>query len=93
MVTMRRGKANAVRKLGTLNACSFLTFAAVVFRLELLGLLAPIVLLSLISRRVTFWQLSSFIFRAALTTHHRTFRDDLTYRFLLLAKIDLARGC
>lgn len=59
MVTMRRGKANAVRKLGTLNACSFLTFAAVVFRLELLGLLAPIVLLSLISRRVTFWQLVS----------------------------------
>ncbi|PLW27310.1 hypothetical protein PCASD_20687 [Puccinia coronata f. sp. avenae] len=59
MITMRRGKASSVRKLGTLNACSFLTFAAVVFRLELMGLLVPIVLLSLISKRVTFWQLVS----------------------------------
>lgn len=59
MITMKRGKTNSVRKQGTLNACSFLTFAAVIFRLELVALLAPIVLLSLISKRVTFWQLVS----------------------------------
>ncbi|KAH9460046.1 hypothetical protein MJO29_003996 [Puccinia striiformis f. sp. tritici] len=59
MMTMRRGNPNSTRKLGTLNACSFLTFAAVIFRLELIGLLAPIALLGLISKRVTFWQLVS----------------------------------
>lgn len=76
MVTMRRGKANAARKLGTLNACSFLTFAAVVFRLELLGLLAPIVLLSLISRRVTFWQLVSRGFLATFAGLEMTLPID-----------------
>lgn len=59
MRTMQRGRTNTSRRLRTLNACSFLTFAAVVFRLELLGLLVPIVLLSLLSKRVTFWQLVS----------------------------------
>ncbi|EFP77688.2 dolichyl-P-Man:Man(7)GlcNAc(2)-PP-dolichol alpha-1,6-mannosyltransferase, variant 2 [Puccinia graminis f. sp. tritici] len=59
MITMKRGKTNSARKQGTLNACSFLTIAAVIFRLELVALLAPIVLLSLISKRVTFWQLVS----------------------------------
>ncbi|MBW0537321.1 hypothetical protein O181_077036 [Austropuccinia psidii MF-1] len=57
MVTMRRGQTSPIRKRRTLRACSFLTFAAIVFRLELLGLLAPITLLSLVSKRVTFWEL------------------------------------
>lgn len=56
MVTLRRSHAPASARRRILRAGSALTLAAIIFRLELLALLAPLTLLSLLSRSVSIWE-------------------------------------
>lgn len=76
LITMRRNQASSSRKRRTLRACTLLTFASIVFRLELSALLAPITLLSLLSRRVTIWELIRRGFLAAFASLEMTLPID-----------------
>ncbi|KAG0142628.1 hypothetical protein CROQUDRAFT_662343 [Cronartium quercuum f. sp. fusiforme G11] len=55
LVTLRRSNSSVPARRRLLRAGSLLTIAAIVFRLELLALLAPLTILALLSRSVSFW--------------------------------------